>query len=98
MRYAYDNLLFPNLKALKEYFKDFKYKYPIGRVLTMLECGEVLGLFAKFGEETNRFDLVFSDQRNEDFGGRQLYALNSKSGEQALLSVKETIKTSNYQR
>ena len=97
MRYTFDNLLFPNLKALKEYFIDLKYKYPIGRILTMQECREVLGLFEKFGEETDRFDLVFSELRDEDFGGRHLFALNSKSGERAVLSVKETIKKMNYQ-
>ena len=101
MRYTFDTLnyklLFPNLKSLKEYLKDMKYKHPIGRILTMRECEEVLEIFEKFGEETDQFDLVFSELRDEDFGGRQFYALNSKSGERAILSVKETIKKRNYQ-
>ena len=98
MKYEYDNFDFPSLKSLKAFFKELKYKHKLGRILLLDECAVVLGLFEKFGAETHRFNLVFSDQREEDFGGRQLYALHSRTGEEELLSVGATIKSKNYQR
>ena len=98
MKYAYENHEFPDLKALKGFLKDLKYKHPLGRILLPEECVTVMGLFTKFGADLAPYDLVFSEQRILDFGGRQLFALHSRTGEEQHLSVKDIIKTKNYRK